>query len=259
MLPVCDDQLLKLVRVYKNYYLQKDPEAMKQISAFLLLTLVNFTVLAQNNNKDNIPLISVEGEGEVKVTPDEVTINFGVETRAATAQEASGETNRKVREVLKFLDQQGIASKYINTDFVRLDPKIDYQANRVVEYGATQSIGLLLKDIGDYEKIMSGLLERGINNIYSIEFGSSRIEEHKAEARVKAVKAAKEKARNMAEALGQSIAKAYFIEEVSSQAIPLFKARMASAEQYADSSGDPSIAPGQMSVMARVRVSFVLE
>lgn len=232
---------------------------MKKTAVFLMLILINFGVMAQNNGNNNIPLISVDGEGEIKVSPDEVTINFGIETRAGTAQEASAETNQKVRDILEFLEKQGIEPKYINTDFVRLHPQIDYQNNRVVEYSATQSIKVLLKDINDYGKIMTGLLENGINTIYNVEFGSSKFEDYKAQARAKAVKAAKEKAAAMAKEIGQSIGKAHYIDEVSEQAIPFYKNRMAMAEMADSSSEGPSIAPGEMSIKANVRVSFVLE
>jgi len=224
-----------------------------------LILLFAFTaglaIQAQNNNGN--PGIHVNGEGIVKVTPDKVTINSRIEHEGQSATSVKSQNDEVVDKVIKFLKSEGVAEKNINTDYINLNKRYNYN-DKTYTYVASQAISITLEDISKYESIMKGLLENGLNGISGIEFESSEIEKHKAEARKRAVLNAKVKAEALAEPLGQTVGKAFMISEGSSNNYkPVYRAMemKASSDQ---ASNQETIAPGEMEVNVKVNVAFQL-
>jgi len=224
--------------------------------AFLIVSTVTY---AQNNNNNSVPLITVNGESSVKIKPDEVTLNFGVETRNLEAKAAKTENDKMMSEILKYLKAQKIDPKNIQTDYLRLNPVYNHQLGKEEGFVAVQMVSLKITDLAKYETISAGLIERGINQINNIEFASSKIKEHEAEARNLAIKSAKEKATAMASQMDQKIGKAYYINEDMQPVIPFQRYGAMKAMDMQESGGnEPTIAPGEIEIKGRVTVSFVL-
>src|SRR5258708_1757686 len=68
------------------------------------------------------PQINVSGSAEVKVAPDEIDLDVGVETRHETLAEAKRQNDERVSSALKFLKRIGIEDKDVQTDFVGIEP-----------------------------------------------------------------------------------------------------------------------------------------
>ncbi|RMB59515.1 DUF541 domain-containing protein [Dokdonia sinensis] len=227
---------------------------MKYITAIILFVTMSLT--AQQSKME--PLVNVTGEGKVKVAPDGVDIRVRVESEGKDAQSVKVENDQSIDNVIKFLRGAGIEGKYVQTEYINLNKNYDYNS-KTYTYKANQTLTVQLKDLKKYEAIMSGLLSSGINRIDGVQFTASNMEKLRAEARVKAIQDAKEKATAYAGALGQSIGKAVQISEegsVSPQP-PMYKARMMSAEM--DGSGGETIAPGELTITTRIAVSFELK
>jgi len=204
------------------------------------------------------PLVTVMGEGIVKVVPDLVTINVSVESQGKKAQEVKNANDALVDTVLQFLKKSGITRKEVQTQYVRLNKSYDYNT-KTYSYNASQSITILLLDITNYEKIISGLMESGINRIDGINFGSSSIDALKSEARIKAVADAKMKATEYANVLNQKVGKAIQISEIGqSNPMPLYKNGMMRTMD-AESVEMETLAVGEMSIKAEINVSFELQ
>lgn len=227
---------------------------------FLLLTmLVMGTVAYAQNTNNSVPLITVNGESSVKIKPDEVTLNFGVETRSMEAKAAKAENDKLMSDILKYLKSQKIDPKNIQTDYLRLNSVYNHQKGKEEGFVATQMVSLRITDLRQYEQISSGILERGINQINSIEFTSSKLKEHESEARNLAIKSAKEKASTMAAQIDQAIGKAYYINEDMQAVIPFQRyGAMKAMDMQESGAGDPTIAPGEIEIKGRVTVSFIL-
>ena len=225
----------------------------------LLAFLITSTFSYAQNNNNSVPLITVNGESSVKIKPDEVTLSFGVETRNIGAKAAKTENDKLMSEILKYLKSQKIDPKNIQTDYLRLNPVYNHQLGKEEGFVATQTVSLKITDLNKYEAISSGILERGINQINSIEFSSSKLKEHEAEARNLAIKSAKEKASAMAAQIDQSIGKAYYINEDMQPVIPFQRyGAMKAMDMQESAANDPTIAPGEIEIIGRVTVSFVL-
>lgn len=228
---------------------------MKYLTVLLFCTTMSLT--AQTNTME--PLVNVTGEGIVKVSPDGVDIRVRVETHGKEAQQVKAENDQSIDKVIKFLRTQGIDSKYVQTEYINLNKNYDYNS-KTYNYNANQTLTIQLKDLKMYEGVMTGLLNSGINRIDNVQFTSSKMESLRAEARIKAIQNAKEKATAYAGALGQTIGKAVQISEQGSAAPqpPMYKARMMSVEMDSSGGGE-TIAPGELTITTKIAVSFELK
>lgn len=219
-----------------------------------MAVITGFGMQAQN---DTNPGIHVTGEGVVKVAPDKVTIKSQIEHEGQSATSVKSQNDEVVNKVIKYLKSEGIAEKNINTNYINLNKRYNYN-DKTYTYVANQAISITLEDISKYESIMKGLLENGLNGINGIEFESSAIEKHKAEARRKAVLNAKVKAEALAKPLGQTVGKAYKISEGSSNNYQPVYGAMRIKGSADEASNQETMAPGEMEISIDVNVSFQL-
>jgi len=221
----------------------------------VLLVLISLQIMAQEKIQ---PMVTVMGEGIVKVVPDQVTINVSVESQGKKALEVKNTNDASVDAVLQFLKKSGIGSKEVQSQYVRLNKSYDYNT-KIYSYNASQSITILLLDITKYEKIISGLMESGINRIDGINFGSSTLEALKSQARINAVANAKMKATEYAGVLNQKVGKAIQINEIGqNNPGPLYKNAMMRSMD-AESGEMETLAVGEMTIKAEITISFELQ
>ncbi|MFD1096369.1 SIMPL domain-containing protein [Salegentibacter chungangensis] len=222
---------------------------------FALIFLSAAAIQAQDAKPS--PVVTVTGEGIVKVVPDQVLIKSRIEHEGDSAEQVKKENDVAVDKVIKFLKSKGIKEKNIQTDYVNLNKRYDYN-DKTYSYVANQAISIRLDDIKDYESIMKGLLENGLNRIDGVQFKSSKMASFEAEARKKAVLDAKKKAEDFVEPLNQSLGKAISISEMDGNNYqPMY--RMAEAVEMSDKNGSQeTIAPGEMEIKVKVNVGFQL-
>src|SRR5690606_1195072 len=225
--------------------------------AILVLTVL-FTTMSLTAQETS-PYVSVNGEGIIKVVPDQVFIKVRVENQGKTAQEVKQLNDKAIDQVLKYAKSMDVNKKDINTEYINLNKNYDYQTKEY-HYVANQSISILLKDLSTYTEFTQGLLNAGINRIDGVEFRSTEIEKYKTQARIAAVKDSKKKADEYASALAMSVGKALFINEAGgvSAPQPVYRMEMAKAS-FSDSSNMETIAVGEMAIKAEVSIRFELK
>ena len=224
-------------------------------SLFILIAVfVGLNMQAQQNSPVQ-PMVVVTGEGIVKIVPDQVLIKSRIEHEGDNAQEVKRNNDVVVDRVIKYLKAQGVPEKNIKTDYINLNKNYNYN-DKTYSYVANQSISIKLDDLKNYEKIMDGLLNSGLNRIDGIRFMSSQIEKHTTEARRLAVLDGQKKAREYAAPLNQSIGKAISINEVETGSFPpIYRMEMKASSDMGE---QETIAPGEMEVKARVNIGFQL-
>lgn len=228
-------------------------------AVLILITL--FATMTEAQEQKQIPQIAVNGEGKIKVKPDQVEINFGVENFGKDAKEVKKLNDEKVDKVIKFIKKSGIASVDYQTTNVSLNRNYDYDKKKY-NYQAVQNITILLKDVSKYDEIMMGLVDNDINSITNIEFKSSKIEEFKTEARKAAMKDAKKKAEDYVSVLGQKVGKALLITDNTQSYFPpqpMYKGAMRAMVEDSSAGAQETLAVGEIEVIATVSVSFILE
>lgn len=232
------------------------------------LIVVSFLILAGLAQAECVPeprLVSVIGEAEVKAAPDEIIFSIGAETLDKDLKIAKSKNDEIVQKALGLVKQYKIDSKYVQTDYMHIEPRYDYQfAKRsFIGYSVTKSMVITLKDITKFEDFLSAVLEAGITNLYGIQFRTTELRKYRDEARDLAIKAAQEKAAALAKDLGQKLGRPYKImEEPIWEQWGHFNKTSQNVMMDRGNSGavsESTISPGQLNIKATVNVSFELE
>src|SRR5262249_44104009 len=124
-------------------------------------------------------------------------------------------------------------------------------------YLAKVSFNVLLSDLDRMEEVLVGVLDAGANEIGSVEFRTTRLKEHRAEARRRAVAAAREKAENYCRAAGVSLGSVLHMEDINPEVLRGTGEGHTSSEAPFDDSGpERTLAPGSIVVGAAVSIWF---
>ena len=219
-----------------------------------------FMTMSYGQEIKQVPLINVNGEGKVKVAPDQVCISASVETKGNNAKDVKKQNDEKVDAVLKFIKKMNIPTADFKTKQVALNPQYDYEKKKT-SYNATQTVEIVVKDLAKYDELMEGLVQQGINRIDRVSFESSKLAQYESEARKLAMKDAKTKAEEYVSVLGQKVGKAFTISDNSQvyRPQPMYAAmRMKEADAMGGASNE-TLAVGEIEITANVSVSFVLD
>ena len=225
----------------------------------ILILSVLFISMSYGQEVKQIPQINVNGEGKVKVIPDQATIAVTIETKGNNAKDVKKENDEKIEAVLKFIKKMNLAPADYKTQRVSLNPQYDYEKKKH-SYNATQTIEILLRDLSKYDELMEGLVNEGINRIDAVTFQSSKLAQYQSEARKLAMKEAKMKAEDYVSVLGQKVGRAMTISDNSQTYYPQpMYAAMKTMEMADVSAPRETIAVGEINITANVTVSFILE
>src|SRR5437870_5201477 len=234
---------------------------------FLLSTCPAF-VFAQVNVEP--PLITVTGQAEVRVPPDEVVFTLSIENVDRDMLVANKRTDDSVKQILSIVRKNNVKPEDVQTSQISVQPKYntdemsDEERNKVkrvlIGYEVSKTVEIRLRDISRFDGLLADVLQAGITRLSNLEFRDSQLRKHRDEARRMAIRAAQEKANLLAREIGQSIGPAYSITEYTPEL------RGGAAYQNATttvlgepSEGESAIAPGSISVTAQVTVRFRLQ
>lgn len=225
----------------------------------LLILGFLFMTMSYAQEQKQVPMITVSGEGKVKVVPDQASISISIETKGTRAADVKRENDKKIDVILKFIKKSNIATEDFQTQRVSLNPNYDYEKKKY-SYIATQNIQILLKDLAKYDELMEGLVNEGINRIDNVEFKSSKLVQLQSDARKLAVKEAKAKAEDFVSVLGQKVGKAILISDNSQSYHPQPRMyAMKSSIAMDESAPRETLAIGEIEITANVSVNFFLE
>ena len=230
---------------------------MKKVFLILILLIVS---ISQAQEVKPIPQISVSGEGKVKVVPDQAFISVTVETKGNNATSVKKQNDETIEKVIQFIKKIKLPKEDVQTKRISLNPQYDYEKKKH-NYNATQTLEILLKDLAQYDALMEGLVDVGINRINTVEFKTSQLTQYQSEARKLAMKEAKQKAEDYVSVLAQKIGKALTISD-NSQAYypqPMYERKMMVSAMSDGEVQRETLAIGEITIVANVSVSFMLE
>ncbi len=204
-------------------------------------------------------LLDVVAEGRVNRVPDIAVIRAGVVSQGATAAKALSANARQMASVLTALKGAGIADRDIQTATISLSPQYRYAENQppvITGYQASNSVSVKFRDIARSGTILDTLVKQGANQIDGPSLTIDAVDSAMDEARVDAVKRARERAALYARALGMRVDRILMVSEGSDGGAPGPVPQMMVRAEAKDST---QIAPGEQQVSANVRVRFLLK
>jgi uncharacterized protein YggE len=240
---------------------------LKLILAMALTLISVFSTQAQS--KTDLPLVTVTGEAEINVAPDQMTFTFEIETLNKDINVARANNEARAKSAIQAMHAFQISPDDIQTSSMSIESQYTSGGNgkpRIFGgYQVSRTIVVKMKDLVHAEDLVAELIKAGVNGIEGTQFQRSDYPKFREEARSQAIIAAKRKAEKMARDLGQSIGKAFSITEIqvrSGAPSGLFSSSSNSSsfsgETENQSESVSAMSPGQIKIVARVEVKFEL-
>ena len=196
------------------------------------------------------------GTSEINVPPDEVVLSFVIQSREKTLGEAKAQNDQRAKKVIALSHAAGVEQRDIQTSTLQMGPYYsEEKVPRLLGYKVWQDLTITSRtDPPKYESIMTRLLESGVDRVDDIDFRVAETRKLRDDARIKAIRAAKEKATAMASELGQTIGKPWSISEGGGiNGLVNLTTKSNSSYSYAGGGEDQStVAPGQVTISATV-------
>jgi uncharacterized protein len=207
--------------------------------------------------------ITVSGNAEILTAPDRFAISAGFEVQTTDLDDARDESKRRAAALLGVAEKHGVAACDVQTHQLSLRPRYDNnygEHRKLIGYEASRSLTLTLHDIEEVEAVLYDLAAAGANRIDNVEFSTSALQDKRAEARVLAALAAREKAEAMAAALGQTVGEPLKIDE-GGETSPWQAPNTMNYSLHNDTVAQLSetVASGKIQVRAGVSVVFRLQ
>jgi uncharacterized protein YggE len=227
--------------------------------------------------------VTVTGSGKASGKPDVARTTIGVETRAASAEEAVVDVNARMARVVVALKQAGVAEADLRTSTVSLNFERNPEPPRPVEpapsaatkmaptaapsapvapvaaagyYVATNNVEVTVRDLNRAGQVLSAATSAGANQMYGIRFEVEDPSALLAVARQKAVEDARARAAKLAQLAGVELGKAISITEQDSGSpgpMPAF------AMMRSDSVQSAPVERGELTYSTSVQIVYELD
>jgi uncharacterized protein YggE len=232
---------------------------MKRIitGVFALLAFITFTTTdtSAQELEGTIPTVSVNGSSQVKVLPDEIYISIKLDESDTKGKVTLEEQRRSMFAALK---KAGV-------DAERQLSVVDMNSSFYRRRGALAVTQYELKvaTAEQVGKVFEALEKAGIPNVNVTRTAYSKMEELRSEARKAAIINAQQRARELAEAVGQSIGACYEINDYTTTTQPVvYRSKMMLANSAsldaAAEEAEPNVEFEQIVVSYNVSAKFLL-
>lgn len=226
-----------------------------------MMALITSCAPTSSGNNASQRILHVTGTGTVKLEPDIVSINIGIQSRSPDAGEALKENTQKAQGIINTLLEMGVESKDIQTRNFNI---YQQQENRFPEeetqttptYVIENTVAITVREIDALGEILTKVVDGGANSINSIRFDVEDRDAAAVEARKLAIEDAKEQAAAIAETAGVNLGPIQSIDVQSSSAI---MPRAAYAMEDAVGGGNVPISGGTMSIEVSVNITYGIE
>jgi uncharacterized protein len=219
--------------------------------------------------------VTVTGLGKATGKPDVARTTIGVETRAATAEEASAEVSARMAKVVAALKQAGIADADLRTSTVSLSFERNPEPPRPFEpappsspgkgapasaapqlpvgfYVATNNVEVTIRNLDRAGQVLSAATSAGANQMFGIRFELEDPTALLLVARQKAVADARARAEKLAQLAGVKLGPPVSITEMDGGApgpVPSFAMMRAEAAP---------VERGELNVSTSVQIVYAL-
>ncbi len=204
--------------------------------------------------------LSVNGIGQVYLTPDIAYIYIGVHTESDTASNAVSSNSEKTAAVKATLLKAGVEEKDIATINFSIYPSQQYSPEGQISgtvYMVDNTVYVTVRDLKNLGNLLDSVVAAGANSINSIQFDAADKTAAVKEAREKAVEDAKKQAQELADVAGVKLGEIQTISFYDNSPYP-------SPIMYGGKGGGGAesavpITPGQLNISVSVSVSYELK
>lgn len=163
--------------------------------------------------------IQVNGRAEKEITPDEFYLSIVINERDSKGKISVESQQRDMIAALKRLGvnvEKQLKVANLSSEFFKKNTSV-----------ATAKYQLQLGSSAEVGKVWQALDGLGISNVSILKVSHSQLERYKSEVRVEAMRNAKQNAATLAEAIGQTIGKCFYVYDSNNDVMPVFYNNMA--------------------------------
>ena len=163
--------------------------------------------------------IQVNGRAEREIAPDEFYLQIVINERDSKGKVSVESQQRDMIAALKRLGvnvEKQLKVANLSSEFFKKNTSV-----------ATAKYQLLLGSSAEVGKVWQALDGLGISNVSILKVSHSQLERYKSEVRVEAMRNAKQNAATLAEAIGQTIGKCFYVYDSNNDVMPVFYNNMA--------------------------------
>lgn len=205
--------------------------------------------------------ISVSGFGEATGSPDMATVQLGVEVKADSISAAIAQSNQTVERVRQAMLGRGIAETDLQSINFNVWPEDEYdrvtgQPTGTRIYHVDSTLQVRVRDIGQVSQVIQTGLDSGATNIWGLTYGIDDSAALEAEARTQALEDARDRAGQLASALGMTLGEPVVVSELVGGGLSPFGVEAALMRGMGGGGGGPPLSPGQLTVTIQVDVMY---
>ena len=163
--------------------------------------------------------IQVNGRAEREIAPDEFYLQIVMNERDSKGKVSVESQQRDMIAALKRLGvnvEKQLKVANLSSEFFKKNTSV-----------ATAKYQLQLGSSAEVGKVWQALDGLGISNVSILKVSHSQLERYKSEVRVEAMRNAKQNAATLAEAIGQTIGKCFYVYDSNNDVMPVFYNNMA--------------------------------
>lgn len=235
---------------------------------YFLIIVLAFSYSFSNGQRylDQIErTFSSSGEAILRIQPDQIILNLGVENRGKELNATKDNNYQIINKVLKYCKEAGILEKYIQTDFIHISPYFSYSNDIKIDYySVEQNLTIVLEDISIYEKLITDLINIGINKVNKIDFRTTQFKTYKTQVLKMAIDAAKENAKYLTNQVGIQLGNIINIgENVYYPEKSFTHNNYANTSQNISSNEDlsefPTLSKGMITIKANITLTYKIK
>jgi len=255
--------------------MEKFSKKLLMLMASLFLVVLAFAIIyaavrpgwyrnikAEITNQPYARTVTVSAEGKVYAKPDVALISLSVVAKGKTVKEVTTDGNAKMNTVIDAVKELGVEAKDITSTEYNLYPDYFYPENqpaKLTGYHLDQTIQVKIRKLDQVEDVLDAGIAAGANQVGQLSFDIDDPTKIKKEARQKAFDAAKEKAKEMADAAGVSLGRVVTFSEGEGYQPPVFANYAMEAKSMAGAVPSPTIEPGSKEMNLTVSVTYEIE
>ena len=218
--------------------------------------LMAFTAATAQDLGETIPSVTVNGSSQIKVTPDVLYLSIKLDETDTKGKVTLDEQRKAMFDALRKcrIDiEKQLSVAGMSSSFFKKRSSL-----------SSSQYELKVGSADEARKVFEALDAAGIPNVELTRTACSKIDEYRAEARIAAIRNAKERAEQLAGAVGQSIGPCFEITDYTTDTQPvamranlMMKNSMATDEAMA-AGAEPEVDIKQITITYNVSARFVL-
>lgn len=246
----------------------------KTLLGLLLIVTFFFVVLSVNELREGAYIgqaddvqntISVSGSGEATAIPNSARFTVGVSNEAETVEAAQTQSTEAINEIINYLEDAGVNEDNIKTLSYNVSPRYEYIERQVGQpsgerqlagYEVSQRLEVTVEDTDEAGELLSGVGQRGADNVSSLQFVVDDEESVQREARVNAIADARENAEALADALGVKLDRVVGYNEQGGVSPYVRMEQAAMADDAGGQASSPQLPTGENRIETQVEVVY---